>query len=74
MGLWNLASSGWGYCGIEISSANDEYWLATDPSVAVANGRYFVHRRDTRASRMAYEEEERQRLWTLLEGITGAKY
>lgn len=67
--------AGWGYCGIDVSAANDEFFLATDPSLQeTGNGKYYVSKRETRASRMAYEEDERERLWKILEGITGASY
>jgi len=57
-----------------VDSANDEFYLATEPSLKDANGKYFVGKRETRSARMSYDKAERERLWKILEETTGAKY
>ena len=47
-------------------SANDEYHAATDPSVADANGGYFVASRPRDVNRDAKDAQKRQQLWDLL--------
>lgn len=60
--------------GMDVSVANDETFLATDPGMAQSNGKYFVSRRDTKANSEAYDVEARRRLWTMLEEICGIQY
>lgn len=69
-----MLEAGWGMYGIDLSVANDETFLATDPKMEGANGKYFVSRRDTQANPEAYNVEERQRLWRVLEEICGIQY
>ena len=69
-----MLESGWGSYGMDVSVANDETFLATDPQMAGANGKYFVSRRDTQANPEAYDVGERQRLWRVLEGLCGVQY
>lgn len=58
--------AGWGPCGMDVDAALDETWLCTSEEVAGVTGRYFVGQRDRPASSMAYDENERRKLWTLL--------
>lgn len=69
-----MLEAGWGCYGIDVSVANDETYLATDPGIAQKNGRYFVGRRDTKANSEAYNLEARERLWKELERLTGIEY
>lgn len=69
-----MLEAGWGLYGIDVSVANDETFLATDPGMGNCNGKYFVSRRDTQANGEAYDAEARQRLWAMLEEICGIKY
>lgn len=34
--------AGWGPCGINVSGADNQLHLATDPSTAMVSGKYFV--------------------------------
>ena len=65
---------GWGLCGVDLSTANDETYLATEPSLTEANGKYFVGRRESRPHALTGNVEQRKRLWAILEKITNAKY
>lgn len=66
--------AGWGSCGIDIKQANDEFFLATDPSVADTTGSYFVHSRKSSMRRPAQNAEQRRRLWDTLVEQTGAQW
>eukprot|EP00802_Teleaulax_amphioxeia_P011502 Tamp_11535.p1 GENE.Tamp_11535~~Tamp_11535.p1 ORF type:complete len:317 (+),score=70.56 Tamp_11535:23-973(+) len=65
--------AGWGRCGIEVATANNQYQLATNPMWKGKTGVYTVGNRESTASRFAYEASNRQRLWELMEQLTGAK-
>eukprot|EP00470_Lotharella_oceanica_P005155 CAMPEP_0170176186 /NCGR_PEP_ID=MMETSP0040_2-20121228/9130_1 /TAXON_ID=641309 /ORGANISM="Lotharella oceanica, Strain CCMP622" /LENGTH=145 /DNA_ID=CAMNT_0010418433 /DNA_START=36 /DNA_END=470 /DNA_ORIENTATION=+ len=54
---------GWGPCGISISEANDQFWLATSPELENTSGRYYVYRNERTSSRFAYAAENKDRLW-----------
>jgi hypothetical protein len=69
-----MLEAGWGCYGIDVSVANDETFLATDPGMEKANGKYFVSRRDTQANGEAYDVEARRKLWAVLEETCGIKY
>mmetsp|Transcript_34461 Transcript_34461/g.55502 ORF Transcript_34461/g.55502 Transcript_34461/m.55502 type:complete len:101 (-) Transcript_34461:69-371(-) len=58
---------GWGPCGIEVSQANDQFWLATSPTVKGVSGKYFVYRNERSSSRYAYDVSNREKLWRHLE-------
>jgi hypothetical protein len=45
--------------------------LATSPELEGITGRYFDGTRDGRANSQAYDEEARNRLWTLSEELCG---
>jgi hypothetical protein len=40
--------AGWGRIGIEVASADNTYWLLTDPAAAQLSGRYYVGQRESR--------------------------
>ena len=65
--------AGWGRCGIDVSSANDEFELVRD-FVPSRHGQYFVARRESRGSPEVSDSERRRRLWATLETITGATF
>jgi NAD(P)-dependent dehydrogenase (short-subunit alcohol dehydrogenase family) len=58
--------AGWGKIGIPVDAALDETWLCTSPEVANVTGKYFVHRSSSRASAVAYDAQERKKLWNIL--------
>lgn len=45
--------------------------LAASPALEGVTGRYFDGEREARANRQAYEEEARERLWAMSEGLCG---
>lgn len=57
-----------------VQQANDEFFLATDPSVADVSGAYFVNSRKNSMRRPAQNAEQRQRLWVTLVEQTGAQW
>jgi NAD(P)-dependent dehydrogenase (short-subunit alcohol dehydrogenase family) len=61
--------AGWGRIGIEVEDALDETWLCTSPEVEVVTGEYFIRRSIRRASDSAYDQTERENLWTILSSI-----
>ena len=65
--------AGWGACGIDVDSADNQYQLATNPMWKGKTGVYTVGNRESSASRFAYDASHRQRLWELMEQLTGAK-
>jgi len=69
-----MLKEGWGNFGIDVASANNEFVLATDPSMAMVSGKYFVRCRETQSCAATYNQEDRLRLWQILEGQTGAVY
>lgn len=66
--------AGWGSCGISIKDANDEFFLATDPSVANVTGKFFVSSRQRSLNQPAQDAEQRRRLWDVLVEQTGAEW
>jgi hypothetical protein len=54
--------------------ANDEFFLATDPSLADVSGAYFTNARKSSMRRPAQNAEQRQRLWDILTEQTGAQW
>ena len=58
-------------CLSRSQDANDEFFLATDPSVAKITGKYFVSRRERRMLSVVQDEQARKKLWDLLVEQTG---
>ena len=54
--------------------ANDEFFLATNPSVADVSGAYFTNARKSSMRRPAQNADQRQRLWDILTEQTGAQW
>ena len=54
--------------------ANDEFFLASSPSVAAVTGKYYVGSRPRGMPALASDPAARRRLWDILERQTGAKY
>ena len=65
--------AGWGPCGISVSEADDEFYLATSPEVATVTGEYFAQRRITPPPAISRDEGIQQRLLSILEEQTGEK-
>ncbi len=63
--------AGWGPCGIDVSTANDQYQLATNKMWKGKSGIYTVGNCERKASRSAYDTEQRQRLWEIMQRLTG---
>jgi hypothetical protein len=64
--------AGWGYCGIDVESANNEYDLISSPKFDVTDhGKYFVSCRESRCHSDVYNDELRMALWNELEHLTG---
>jgi NAD(P)-dependent dehydrogenase (short-subunit alcohol dehydrogenase family) len=63
--------AGWGYCGIDVEDANDEFELVTKRFNPADHNKYFVNRRESRCTRDVYDDELRLQLWNELEKITG---
>lgn len=57
-----------------VQDANNEFLLATDPSVADTSGGYFVNSRKSSMRRPAQDAEQRRKLWDTLQEQTGAKW
>ncbi|KAH3744259.1 short chain dehydrogenase reductase family [Pelomyxa schiedti] len=68
-----MLRAGWGSCGIEIDRADDEYLLATDPSVHVT-GKYFVGHCQTTSARVSYDLPTQKLLWSKLEAMVGISW
>jgi len=66
--------AGWGACGIDVSQANNQFRLATSPDLEGVTGQYFLGSRASKASSPAYDLEQRQKLWGIMEQLTGAVY
>lgn len=58
--------AGWGPCGIDVEDALDQTWLCTDDEVENISGRYFIWKSERRASGSAYEQSERDKMWSIL--------
>mmetsp|Transcript_57390 Transcript_57390/g.92848 ORF Transcript_57390/g.92848 Transcript_57390/m.92848 type:complete len:176 (-) Transcript_57390:75-602(-) len=65
--------AGWGACGIQVSSANNQFLLATNPMWKGKTGVYTCGNRESSASRPVYDVAQRQRLWQLMESLTGVE-
>jgi NAD(P)-dependent dehydrogenase (short-subunit alcohol dehydrogenase family) len=63
--------AGWGYCGIDIDDANDEFNLITADFNPTVHGTYFVSCHPSRCHRDVYNDALRSALWNRLEEITG---
>ncbi|CEM00874.1 unnamed protein product [Vitrella brassicaformis CCMP3155] len=68
--------AGWGPCGIDVSVADNTFWLATsnDPHVVKETGNYFVSRRLSTPSGPAGDGSVRAAFWAQMEQLTGVKY
>mmetsp|Transcript_11121 Transcript_11121/g.20049 ORF Transcript_11121/g.20049 Transcript_11121/m.20049 type:complete len:269 (-) Transcript_11121:279-1085(-) len=64
--------AGWGDIGIPISSASNEFDLATAEDSST--GEYFVNNQKRRAPKPAYDAALRQRTWQLWEDQTGQRF
>lgn len=63
--------AGWGPCGIDVTDAGDECYLATAPELANVSGAYFVNRRVRPSSAASLDEGLQERLWQTLEQQAG---
>jgi len=61
--------AGWGPCGINVEDALDQTWLCSSDEVEDVTGKYFNSRSERRASSSAYEQTERNRLWSVLSSL-----
>lgn len=66
--------AGWGPCGIDVSDAGDECYLATAPELAAVSGAYFVHRRARPSSPASLDGGLQEQLWKVLERQTGVTW
>jgi len=64
--------AGWGSIGVPLSSATNEYHLAT--SEDDVSGRYFKDKQPTRGPEPAYDESLRKHMWELWEEQTGERF
>ena len=62
--------AGWGSIGIDVEDAMDETWLCSSKEVEGSTGQYFTYRSARRASGSAYDETERNKLWTILASLS----
>jgi hypothetical protein len=51
--------------------ADTQIWLATSDEVEGVTGKFFVRRRDTRSSKVSYDEQVARRLWDVSAEIVG---
>ena len=56
---------------VAMQDANDEFFLATDPSLAKTTGKYFVGQRERRMPSAVFDDAQRRKLWDLLVEQTG---
>jgi len=61
--------AGWGPCGMRVEDANDETFLATEPSLEDVTGKYFVGGRESTSARDTYDKQIRMRVWETLSGM-----
>ena len=61
--------AGWGRIGIDVENALDETWLCTSDEVESTTGYYFTGRIPRKASSPAYNQSERDKLWTMLSDL-----
>jgi len=66
--------AGWGPCGINVNSANDEFILSTNTFDSKNHGKYFVGTRMSNCRKDVYNNEKRLKLWNELERICDVKY
>lgn len=57
-----------------VQDANDEFFLATSPSVANVTGQYFVSSRQHAMPPLVSDPAARRRLWDIMARQTGAEY
>ena len=57
-----------------LQDANNEFKLATDPSLAKVTGKYFVSGRESRGASTAQDPKTRRKLWQIMTEQTGAVY
>ena len=57
-----------------LQDANNEFKLATDPSLAKVTGKYFVGGRESRGASTAQDFNTRKKLWQVMTEQTGAAY
>lgn len=62
--------AGWGYCGIEVGDADDQFSLITRPGRNNAHGKYYVYQRESRCTTDVYDHDKRQELWAEMERLT----
>lgn len=61
--------AGWGRIGIEMDDAFDQSWICSSPEVEDVTGQFFTWRLARRASRLAYDEQERDKMWKILSDL-----
>jgi NAD(P)-dependent dehydrogenase (short-subunit alcohol dehydrogenase family) len=66
--------AGWGRIGIDVSTADNTYALATAPASAAGSGNYFISARQARPVAAAADPEVQERLWALWEEQTGQRF
>ena len=66
--------AGWGPIGMRVQDADDQFFLATDASVAAVSSAYYVSCRERRAPPPACDGDARARLWDILKEQTGAEW
>mmetsp|Transcript_27462 Transcript_27462/g.59985 ORF Transcript_27462/g.59985 Transcript_27462/m.59985 type:complete len:312 (+) Transcript_27462:108-1043(+) len=69
-----MLTAGWGCFGIDVSTANNEFHLATDASLEGVTGKYFVGGTERRSCAITYDVETRAKLWKVLEEQTAARF
>lgn len=72
--LANTAAGASCHTTCEQSRANDQFKLATDPSLEGASGGYYIGGRETRANAAAYDAAARAKLWEYCGELSGVKY
>jgi len=53
-----------------VEDALDQTWLCTSPEVDGVTGKYFVYQTDRPARASAYDQGERDKLWSLLASLS----
>jgi hypothetical protein len=66
--------AGWGRIGIDVSTANHTYDLATSEALRSASGEYYVGGRVARPPSVAEDAQLQERLWRIWEQQTGATF
>lgn len=59
---------------LPLHSANDQFYLATSDDVSASSGEYYVSRRVYTPPPPAQDQEACQRLWKVLEDLSGFSY